>query len=255
MDPNALIILYDIPSTLPNQSWSPNTWKIRYALNIKRLPYKTCWLRHHEIEPEMRRIGAQPTTHFFSGTKRYTLPAIFCPRTQTAVSDSSTIIFHIENHYPETRSLFPLGTRALQHAFVETRVVSLERVIFPLIVLRNSEILLAESQSEWRARRESWLGKRLEDVAPPGAKRDAALAAVLKNLEGIDECMRENRETTIFLTGGTPIYCDVALAAALTWMWLVLGEDSPEWGAVMGANKGRWRALIDAFKHWENLDY
>ncbi|KAF9531525.1 hypothetical protein CPB83DRAFT_786941 [Crepidotus variabilis] len=31
------IIFYDIPSKLPGCAWSPNTWKIRFYLNYRRI--------------------------------------------------------------------------------------------------------------------------------------------------------------------------------------------------------------------------
>jgi len=35
---------------------------VRYALNYKRLPYKTVWVEFHEIEPVAKKVGAKPTT-------------------------------------------------------------------------------------------------------------------------------------------------------------------------------------------------
>ena len=34
---------------------------IRYALNYKKLPYKTVWVEFHEIEPAAKKVGAKPT--------------------------------------------------------------------------------------------------------------------------------------------------------------------------------------------------
>jgi glutathione S-transferase len=264
-------ILYDITSILPDKAWSPNTWKIRcvtpsldppcvlktnsYALKIKDIPFKTCWLKHPDIEPELRRIGAPPTIHFFSGTQRYTLPAIFDPRTQTAVSDSVTIALHLDMHYPESRPLFPPGTQALQRAWAETRIVALERAIFPLLFVRVCEVLSPETRGGWRERREGWLGQRLEDLAPTGPKRDAALSIVLKELDVIEDCLQTNEESeTAFVMGNKLSYCDVALAGTLTCMRRLLGEESSEWRAVMRANKGRWSRLMDAFVAYEVVD-
>ncbi|THU87741.1 hypothetical protein K435DRAFT_866989 [Dendrothele bispora CBS 962.96] len=45
MSDNA-IIFYD---TIPSKSdilWSPNTWKVRYILNYKRIPYQTVMLEY-----------------------------------------------------------------------------------------------------------------------------------------------------------------------------------------------------------------
>ena len=34
---------------------------VRYALNYKKLPYKTVWVEFHEIEPAAKKVGAKPT--------------------------------------------------------------------------------------------------------------------------------------------------------------------------------------------------
>jgi hypothetical protein len=34
---------------------------VRYALNYKKLPYKTVWLEIHEIEPFAKKLGAKAT--------------------------------------------------------------------------------------------------------------------------------------------------------------------------------------------------
>ena len=34
---------------------------VRYALNYKKLPYKTAWVEYHEIEPVAKKLGAKAT--------------------------------------------------------------------------------------------------------------------------------------------------------------------------------------------------
>jgi hypothetical protein len=34
---------------------------VRYALNYKRLPYKTIWIECHQIEPVAKKVGAKAT--------------------------------------------------------------------------------------------------------------------------------------------------------------------------------------------------
>ena len=75
------ILFYDLSvqsSVRSNKCFSPNTLyahpqtsrrpqltlglsSIRYALNYKRLPYKTVWVEYHEIEPVAKKVGAKPT--------------------------------------------------------------------------------------------------------------------------------------------------------------------------------------------------
>ena len=74
-------------------------------LNIKGLPYETHWLLHPEIEPKLRRIGASPTVHWILKTETYTLPVIFDPTKNAAISDSNEIASYLEEMYPESRPL------------------------------------------------------------------------------------------------------------------------------------------------------
>ncbi|KAJ8699426.1 hypothetical protein PTI98_002541 [Pleurotus ostreatus] len=67
------IIFYDIPSSLEPQAWSHNTWRVRYALNIKGIPYQTVWVEYPDIEAVCKKIGASPTGE---EAPHYTLPVI-----------------------------------------------------------------------------------------------------------------------------------------------------------------------------------
>ena len=76
------ILFYDLTiqsSVRANKCFAPNTlcvwtyrdgWNprlthipspVRYALNYKKLPYKTVWLEVQEIEPVAKKFGAKPT--------------------------------------------------------------------------------------------------------------------------------------------------------------------------------------------------
>jgi glutathione S-transferase len=221
---------------------------------MKSIPYKTQWVHNTSIESEMKRIGAQPTWHAVAQAPRYTLPAIFDPRTKTAVADSLAIIEHLDASYPETRPLLPAGTRALQRAFIQTQLGALQRAIFPLVVAPLREVILPDFRPVWQEQRERWLGMPLSEVAPPGEKRRAALEVVLTQLDTIAGFMKTNGESSVFVMGSTLSYCDAVLAAIFTWMRRILGEESPEYLAVMKANHGRWSSFMDACKQWEMIN-
>ena len=38
---------------------------VRYALNYKKLPYKTVWIKPHEIEPVAKGLGAKEWVRSF----------------------------------------------------------------------------------------------------------------------------------------------------------------------------------------------
>ena len=49
----------------PRDDWDPRLTcifsPVRYALNYKKLPYKTVWLQVQEIESVAKKLGAKPT--------------------------------------------------------------------------------------------------------------------------------------------------------------------------------------------------
>lgn len=52
----ATITLYDLDCKGRRACWSPNTWKIRYVLNLKNLDYDTIWLELPDIGPTMQTL-------------------------------------------------------------------------------------------------------------------------------------------------------------------------------------------------------
>ena len=44
---------------------------VRYALNYKKLPYKTVWIEFHEIGPVAKKVGAKPTRIKPNGWARF----------------------------------------------------------------------------------------------------------------------------------------------------------------------------------------
>ena len=44
---------------------------VRYALNYKKLPYKTVWIEYHEIEPIAKKVCAKATKVKPNGCGRF----------------------------------------------------------------------------------------------------------------------------------------------------------------------------------------
>ncbi|KAK0203379.1 hypothetical protein DFS33DRAFT_1330724 [Desarmillaria ectypa] len=113
-----LITLYDLPTKLSDAPGTPNTWRARYSLNMKKLPYQTVYVELPDIEALAKRIGAAPT-----GTKRdgitplYTIPIIQDHATGAVVSESAAIAEYLDITYPPGPTLIPAGTMPLQLAF------------------------------------------------------------------------------------------------------------------------------------------
>ncbi|KAJ5119703.1 hypothetical protein N7448_010372 [Penicillium atrosanguineum] len=53
---------FDITSTLPgaSKSWSPNTLKVRAALNFKGIPYTQSWISYPDIKPLITGLDLPP---------------------------------------------------------------------------------------------------------------------------------------------------------------------------------------------------
>lgn len=56
----ARIKFYDLPSVHPETWWSPNTYKTRFVLNYKRIPYTTIGIHYPDIEEESKKLGLNP---------------------------------------------------------------------------------------------------------------------------------------------------------------------------------------------------
>ncbi|KAG8821480.1 hypothetical protein FRC19_007720 [Serendipita sp. 401] len=165
------IILYDIPSRLTPMAWSPNTWKARYVLNHKRLPYETVWVPYTEIASLWAELGLEPIT---DGSIPFTtfLPVISVPPKdgrgpRTAVAESFNIALYVslfpsssylfssssllslpliefdarylDRAFPETPRVIPPHTAALHSAFIQalstTLFVPLRPIMIPQIPL------------------------------------------------------------------------------------------------------------------------
>jgi len=48
---------------------------VRYALNYKKLPYKTVWVEYLEIEPVAKKVGAKATKTRPNGWARFIDPS------------------------------------------------------------------------------------------------------------------------------------------------------------------------------------
>ncbi|KAF8895869.1 hypothetical protein CPB84DRAFT_1782016 [Gymnopilus junonius] len=94
------ITLLNIPS-IRGISASPSTWKVRLALNHKRLNYRTQWVPSAEIEKFCKPLGFKPTGAKPDSSPHYTLPT-FIDRTNPSrsLADSMPIVEYLEKTYP-----------------------------------------------------------------------------------------------------------------------------------------------------------
>ncbi|TFK67428.1 hypothetical protein BDN72DRAFT_822391 [Pluteus cervinus] len=156
------ITFYDLTSRLRTKAWSPNTWKTRYTLNYKRLPYTTEWVQMESIAAVYKQTGAEPTQHKRDGTPIYTLPVIFDPNTNRAISDSLQITNYLDKQYPDTPPLIQLPGLVPQHqaremmlqaAFVDSFGTHAMGSLWQFMLLRIHDNLHDETRIHFRTTR------------------------------------------------------------------------------------------------------
>ncbi|KAI9058482.1 glutathione transferase FuA class [Trametes sanguinea] len=249
------ILFYDIPGKTAHQkAWSPNTWKTRYCLNFKGLPYKTVWVEYPDIEAVCRKIGAAATEQKADGSPYYTLPVIYDPNTKKAISESAAIARYLDKTYPDTSRLIPYETDALHaafnYAFRRTLLPDLGKIMIP----ETAKCLLPRSEAYFRATREVMFGSKLEDISPPGPKRDEHWNGVKKALRTFTQWLEADGTDKLFFLGDKIGYADIIVAGFLVWIRIVLGADSKEWADIKASDGGRWGRFMAAFEKYEAVD-
>ncbi|KAF8660904.1 hypothetical protein AX16_001532 [Volvariella volvacea WC 439] len=245
------IILYDIPSALPNRAWSPNVWKIRLVLNYKKLPYKTEWVPYSEIAEHCKRIGANPTeTNVYGNANHYTLPVIYDPTTKRVVTESSVIARYLDEQYPDTPKVVDVagGFGVLQHTFISSFGPTVLPALSQFSMPKTVEILTPDGIEYFRRTREGYVyKKKLEEVVPK--KETGDWDREWKNFEeGLGKVdawfVSGGQDGKAFVTGDSPTFADFVIGGYLTWVKLIFGEDSREWRDIVSWHGGRWGRLI-----------
>ncbi|KAF8141568.1 hypothetical protein EV363DRAFT_25065 [Boletus edulis] len=234
------IIFYDMPSNLEINVWSPNTWKTRYALNIKGIPYKTEWVEFPDIEAVALKIGA-PATGTKDGKPTYTLPIINDPNTGKIISDSFLIAEYLDATYPGKPTLFPPGTKPLIAA-LESGIINALGGLFMMQFAVTYSILNPRSQEYFRRTREASFGKKIEEFSPVGPVRDADLAKGKAAFTTVDGWLAKSEGK--FVLGDTISYADCVLAGWFIW----IKTTNPNWKDMATWHNGRWAT------HLENVE-
>ncbi|KAI0712273.1 hypothetical protein C8Q76DRAFT_622299 [Earliella scabrosa] len=251
------IVFYDLAWKAAGRSWSPNTWKTRYALNIKGLPYTTVWVEFPDVASLCKKLNAPPTATHKDGSPYYTLPVIYDPNTDTVVAESTVIARYLDKTYPDTPAVIPKEIAALNAAFdraMSATVVTMD--LFAFMIPAVYGILNPASLPYFRVTRESFFGAKLEEIAPVGSeKRAKHWEAVKKGFHEVAEWLSVDGEARRFFLGGeTVCYADIRVAGILIWFRETFGEESDEWKDVLSWDGGRWGAFMDAMKKYEMVD-
>jgi glutathione S-transferase len=218
---------------------------------MKGLAYKTVWVEFPDIVEVCKKIGAKPTSIKPDGNPHYTLPAIQDPKTGAVITDSFAIARYLDETYPDTITVLPSGTIALQTVFVDVVSKNMRSAARQLYALPLWRILGPRSQEYVRRTREATFGKRLEDVAPEGGEEEKqARVQILEVLTEIHRWIEVNGKGSLFVTGDEPSFSDVLLASNLQSFKLLYGVESELWKSLMVTNDGRWGKLAEIFAKW-----
>ncbi|KAH9480845.1 Glutathione S-transferase-like protein ustS [Psilocybe cubensis] len=181
------IVLYDLASTSPGYSMSTNTWKIRYCLNYKGIPFSTEWVEFPDISGLYERLGVTPTLKRSDGTPLCTVPMIYDSTTKKYVSDSIRIAEYLESQYPQTPSVFPSNTGGLIQAFAEATRSYLTLPARELLIWTIFVKLNPPSAAYFRNQTEVAIGKTMEELVPAADMKDKmkSLEEVLAKIDGL----------------------------------------------------------------------
>ncbi|PPQ66398.1 hypothetical protein CVT26_011267 [Gymnopilus dilepis] len=249
------IILYDIPSPFPNKAFSFNTWKARFALNYKGLPYKTEWVEFPDIEALCKKLGIAPTEPkptSTGGGPLYTLPAIYDPATNTYISESLRIASYLDATYPSTPSLFPHNTQGVQAGFCDAFKAHVSP-IFRFGIPQLAGTLSPRSAAYVRQTREEWLGAPIDKILPHGEEAKEVWAKVQAAWGKADEWYALNGGRGVFLMGEKPCFADLLVASFLIWVKTIYGEDDQKWKDLASWNGGRWKRLLDGLEKYSQV--
>ncbi|KAF8633113.1 hypothetical protein AX15_001496 [Amanita polypyramis BW_CC] len=246
------IIFYDFPSKVVNDNtWNPNTWKIRYALNYKKIPYTRELVEYAHIEKVCKEKGIPPTNTDETALYHYTLPSIYDTSTGTGVSDSFRIAKYLDQAYPDTPNVIPPGTEALQIAWLQSMSPYLS-AMWQFAVPGTLELIdHPESHEYFYTSRNKMFGKDLKSLRPKGEAWEGAMKNLEEGFEGLDKSMLKSGSP--FFLGETVSFVDFAVAGLVKWLQITVGgKDSKEWQRIATWSEGRWVQRLEALEKYEN---
>ncbi|TFK37165.1 hypothetical protein BDQ12DRAFT_753114 [Crucibulum laeve] len=246
-----MITFYDFPSTKPGQAWNPNTWKTRYSLNYKQIPYKTEWVEYPDVAGLCKKIGIPPTSKNADGSDLYTLPAIYDSSTGTGIADSLLIAEYLEKTYPDTPKLFPHGTAVLQSSFNDAFMSKLE-ALWQFVLPVTATRLNPSSEEYFTRTRTAVFGKPLKDVFPKGEEHVAEWKKLKDGFVAIDGWYQKSGGST-FIMGETPVFADFIIGGFVFFAKAIFGEDSEEWKDMVLWNGGRWDKIVISLEKYAQV--
>jgi glutathione S-transferase len=261
------ITFYDIASSPPQQTFAPNPWKTRYALNLKKVAYSTHAVDMPDIPSLRQTLNVPANRSLPDGSPYHTLPLIHDRATGEFIGDSFEIALYLDRTYPESGSrLFRPGTVGLTaslNARVDelfTKYVALsEKMPFPeeskeriygIFAARfgladlESMALSAEAREALFVAFENALGEFAKAYRHVGGTTDTVWRAGGTAAAQAQKGGRE--EVGPWLDGDEPVYADLVVGAWLAMMARCMAEE--DWERVRGWQGGLWGRVHDALR-------
>ncbi|KAG0708476.1 hypothetical protein DFH29DRAFT_482797 [Suillus ampliporus] len=201
------IILYDIPSKAPKNTWAPNPAKTRFCLSYKGLPYTTVWVEFEDIPKTMKGIGA--STMEGGG---YTLPVIKDPNTGLVVADSLAIAEYLDKTYPE-KPVIPQGTNTLIALFEPAYCSIAHGKSYNFMLAKTFEILNDSSREYFVRTKLAFLGEMHWEALEETSQQQ--WEDLKKGLDEIDKWYQKSEGKWVM--GNTFSFVDMVVACRTIW--------------------------------------
>ncbi|KAI1338826.1 hypothetical protein F5Y15DRAFT_98989 [Xylariaceae sp. FL0016] len=239
MSESNTILFYDIASGPPVRPFAPNPWKTRYALNFKRVNYKTQWTELPDVTKVRKSLEADPVRWHPSGEAFYTLPVIKDTATGKVIGDSFDIAVYLDKKYPDGPSLFPHSSIGIHKAFNTQADAAFPSggALFHENLPFNPETA-EQSKLEFGRR----LGMKWEDLVVTGEARREVLDAYKVTLG--DFAKNYQYSDGPFLHGQDVSYADFIVGG---WL-MMLSETVAEFDEILTWHGGLWKRIHSALE-------
>lgn len=161
----------------------------------------------------------------------------------------------LDHEFPDTPTVIPPNTGALQASWVLTLASQLSPTLRPLILPYLVHNLDDQGAAYFRRTREKLFGMKLEELSPPGEKRDQVIEKIKGALGQLHDMLNANgahdAHSKDWVMGSVgPTFADFALGGILTWV-KIAGE--PEvWPIIAAWNGGRWAQHMEKLQNWHD---
>ncbi|TFK22734.1 hypothetical protein FA15DRAFT_505041 [Coprinopsis marcescibilis] len=255
-----MITLYDIPAIPPLSAWSPNTWKTRFTLNYKDLPYKTEWIEYPDITPLYKEHNIAPTGFYPDGSAYHSLPVIKDEDESTGevtyVAESLEIAKYLDKKYPAAPKvvLEEDGTEGelleKQKAFKDEIGKKLMFPFFLVLFKGVTPKLNPRSAAHFNIARAKDLSLLSPDkpvsnldqvhLSPEEAKEK--WQGLKKGFADFGERYFGGKGELTWLLGDKISFGDFILGGFLLWIKTAAGEESLEWQDLLTWDDGKWKS-------------